>query len=356
MHKDYKEDCWKEFNQLAYGKKVYIFGAVGAKHIIRDQIKYGYPWNIAGILDNDQKKWGTEYIKGWIVSSPHVLLEENLDELVVLISGLHTSEMGKQLHEIGVKNYFSEFWMTTDMKDFIQQDIDDNKILSLFDILSDEQSKEIVKNIVFKRKNGIMDYSDICSFEKSEYFLDEFWKPGEQEVFVDAGGYTGDTIEEFLDWTKGHFKRIYSFEPQTDKALHIKKNLWRYVGNENIRFSQVGVWSKETLVDFIDGDDRVSGRIGENSGNKISTIALDEAIQEAVTFIKMDIEGAEIEAIKGAEGHIKNDKPKLAISIYHKPNDLWEIPLLIHKLAPEYKLYIRHNGVRYYGTNVYAYI
>lgn len=188
MHKDYKEDCWKEFNQLAYGKKVYIFGAVGAKHIIRDQIKYGYPWNIAGILDNDQKKWGTEYIKGWIVSSPHVLLEENLDELVVLISGLHTSEMGKQLHEIGVKNYFSEFWMTTDMKDFIQQDIDDNKILSLFDILSDEQSKEIVKNIVFKRKNGIMDYSDICSFEKSEYFLDEFWKPGEQEVFVDAGG------------------------------------------------------------------------------------------------------------------------------------------------------------------------
>lgn len=170
------------------------------------------------------------------------------------------------------------------------------------------------------------------------------------------GGYTGDTIEEFLDWTKGHFKRIYSFEPQTDKALHIKKNLWRYVGNENIRFSQVGVWSKETLVDFIDGDDRVSGRIGENSGNKISTIALDEAIQEAVTFIKMDIEGAEIEAIKGAEGHIKNDKPKLAISIYHKPNDLWEIPLLIHKLAPEYKLYIRHNGVRYYGTNVYAYI
>ncbi len=356
MHKDYKEDCWDEFNKLAQGKEVYIFGAVGARYIIKDQIKYGNPWNIVGILDNDELKWGNHYIEGWKVSSPSILLEKDMEQIIVLISGYHTSEMGKQLYDMGVKNYFSEIWMETDMKDFIKQDVDRDKVSNLINILSDEESKTIVNTIIEKRKKGIMDYSDICIFKKSEYFLDEFWMPGENEIFVDGGAYTGDTIEEFLNWTKGQFKRIYSFEPQKDKADFIKENLWKYVHNENIKLYQSGLWSKETTIGFSDGNDKISGRIQKDSENSIHTVALDSVIQEPVTFIKMDIEGAELEAIKGAQQHIKNDKPKLAISIYHKPNDLWEIPLLIHEIVPEYKIFIRHCGFRYYGTNVYAYI
>ncbi|MCI8995099.1 MAG: hypothetical protein HFI30_05345 [Lachnospiraceae bacterium] len=68
------------------------------------------------------------------------------------------------------------------------------------------------------------------------------------------------------------------------------------------------------------------------------------------------MEGAEIEAIRGGAKHIMADKPKLAIAIYHKLEDLCEIPLLVHELVPEYKFYIRHSGFRCYGTSLYAFI
>ena len=83
---------------------------------------------------------------------------------------------------------------------------------------------------------------------------------------------------------------------------------------------------------------------------------IDEAIAEGdkVTFIKMDVEGAELESLKGAEKTIRRDKPKLAICIYHKPEDMWTIPLYIKELVPEYKLYIRHHSSGVCETVLYA--
>ena len=78
--------------------------------------------------------------------------------------------------------------------------------------------------------------------------------------------------------------------------------------------------------------------------------------KEEVTFIKMDIEGAELKALKGAKNIILRDKPKLAISIYHKPEDIVEIPLFIKELVPEYKLYIRHYSNDSIETVLYAVI
>lgn len=83
---------------------------------------------------------------------------------------------------------------------------------------------------------------------------------------------------------------------------------------------------------------------------------MDEEIQEKVTFIKMDIEGSEIPALNGAKNIILRDKPKLAICIYHKPDDLWKIPLMLKDWVPEYRMHLRHYGRRYYGTVLYAYI
>ena len=76
--------------------------------------------------------------------------------------------------------------------------------------------------------------------------------------------------------------------------------------------------------------------------------------EDKVTFIKLDIEGSELEALRGAEKIIRRDKPRLAISIYHKPQDYFEIPLYIKELVPEYKLYIRHHKFNKNDTVVYA--
>ncbi len=76
--------------------------------------------------------------------------------------------------------------------------------------------------------------------------------------------------------------------------------------------------------------------------------------EDKVTFIKLDIEGSELEALRGAEKIIRRDKPRLAISIYHKPQDYFEIPLYIRGLVPEYKLYIRHHKFNKNDTVLYA--
>jgi len=93
-------------------------------------------------------------------------------------------------------------------------------------------------------------------------------------------------------------------------------------------------------------DDAIEMNHGSNvskGDTYIDTVSIDERfISEKVSFIKMDIEGAETEAIRGAMNIIKRDKPKLAISIYHKKEDIYEIPLLINEICPEYKFYLRH--------------
>lgn len=91
------------------------------------------------------------------------------------------------------------------------------------------------------------------------------------------------------------------------------------------------------------------------SGEEIVRVtAIDEIIKEPVTFLKLDIEGAELSAIKGAEKTIRRDKPKCAVSIYHKPEDIWEIPALLLEYNPDYRLFIRHYTLLQYETVLYA--
>ena len=80
----------------------------------------------------------------------------------------------------------------------------------------------------------------------------------------------------------------------------------------------------------------------------------DELANERVSLVKMDIEGSEAAAIKGCEKLIKKYKPALAICVYHKVTDLWELPLLIKSFVPEYKLYLRHHSKTQIETVLYA--
>ena len=97
------------------------------------------------------------------------------------------------------------------------------------------------------------------------------------------------------------------------------------------------------------------GRISaEQTGTLIKAVALDDCISDLVTFIKMDIEGAELEALKGSREILKRYRPRLAISLYHKKEDLEEIPVYIKELVSEYKLYIRHYSNAGVETVLYA--
>ena len=100
--------------------------------------------------------------------------------------------------------------------------------------------------------------------------------------------------------------------------------------------------------------DKNDGTIKNAKIKSVEFVSLDKAIIEPITFIKMDIEGSEMRALKGAKQIITTYKPKLAICIYHKLDDLWRIPQYIHSLVPEYKFYIRHHSILYSDTVLYA--
>ena len=128
------------------------------------------------------------------------------------------------------------------------------------------------------------------------------------------------------------------------------------LGIKNVELIEAGLWSHNTFLQFL-GEGKGSSHIvleEKRETEKIKVAALDSCVAEPVTFIKLDIEGAELEALKGAEHIIKRDKPKLAICIYHKPEDIWEIPYYIKMLVPEYKMYIRHYSNSESETVLYA--
>lgn len=97
-----------------------------------------------------------------------------------------------------------------------------------------------------------------------------------------------------------------------------------------------------------------SAKVASEGNDRIEVVSLDSYIKEKVTFIKMDIEGAELEALKGCQNTIKKYRPKLAISVYHKKEDIIEIPGYIMSLVPDYHFYLRHYSSGFAETVLYA--
>jgi len=181
-----------------------------------------------------------------------------------------------------------------------------------------------------------------------QYFDRGIITTNENEVFVDCGAYTGDTVQGYIKHM-GKYKHIYAYEPDPDQFITCQKNLSNL---ENISLRNAGVSVRSDVLQFTrtGASSTFANRPGK--GISVPIISLDEDILEPVTFIKMDIEGFEIEAINGARRHITNEKPKLAICLYHVLSDFWEIPTLVHSLNPDYNLYVRHYHRSYYWETV----
>ena len=204
-------------------------------------------------------------------------------------------------------------------------------------------------------EDKIINFGEVASqLPNRQYFDLKFLNPSEKkEIFIDAGCYDGTSSKYFCEWCldKANAK-IYAFEADKDnvqKCGHVLEQL----GIE-YELIEKGLWSHNTTLCF-KAEGTVGSRIDEVGEDRVEVVSLDKYLQDEIaTFIKMDIEGAELEALKGAEQQIRKYKPKLAISIYHKPNDIWEIPKLILEYNPEYKLYLRHYTFSEGDTILYA--
>lgn len=188
-----------------------------------------------------------------------------------------------------------------------------------------------------------------------EYFDEDIFTPGENEVFVDGGVLDLETSINFVKWCKGKYDAIYAFEPDPacySKCLEILKS--GKLDAKKCRIQNVGLWSEPATLSF-ESDGAIS-RIDNSGSVKIAVTSLDEALKNVnnVTFIKLDIEGAELEALKGAKNIIAKFRPRLAVCIYHKWEDFLDIPVYIQSLVPDYKFYIRHYSTSVAETVLYC--
>ncbi len=174
---------------------------------------------------------------------------------------------------------------------------------------------------------------------------------GEDEVYVDGGAFDGDSVRLFVDRVQGKFSRILAFEPDQETYGRLARN---FANEPAIETINAGLHRRRGTLRFDNAGTR--GSIITDSGEiEIPVVGLDEVLgSDRVTLIKMNIEGAEHEAIRGAEKAITTWAPKLSISLYHNPSDLWTLPLEIAKMRSDYKLYIRQHDGGIIETVLYA--
>lgn len=189
-------------------------------------------------------------------------------------------------------------------------------------------------------------------YTEGQYFNPGFMVFEEEEVFVDVGAYNMATIMELQNYCK-KIKKVYAFEPDPENYKNCERILERL--DVEVDLIPYGTWSKRKHL-YFNALNSSTSMVAEAGEMCIEVMPIDDAIDpfERVTFIKMDVEGSELESLKGAKRTILKDNPKLAICIYHKPEDMLTLPLYIKSLVPEYKLYLRHHSRWDNETVLYA--
>lgn len=218
-----------------------------------------------------------------------------------------------------------------------------------YEMLCDEKSKEDYLNILRFKLSGDVKYLLKAHSEKMKLYEDIF-PLTDSEAIVDLGAYDGDTIREFLTVTDGKYKNIIALEPDEKNFRKLER---KTEGLINLTRLNIGAWDKEETLYFA----KKSGRNSrlEETGIPVNFNSVDNIVKEEVTFIKMDIEGAELKALEGAKNTVAKYKPKLYVCAYHRNEDMFALPFKIKELYNGYKIYFRqHPYIPAWESNFYA--
>ncbi len=213
-----------------------------------------------------------------------------------------------------------------------------------FSLLEDRESQECMIAYLKCKITEKIDYIvDIYSGEGTNYFTNPVYKAGEEEVYIDVGAYTGDSLELFLKSVNNHYKKIYAFEPE-EKSFQLLKEYVEEKKLENIVLEKKGTWNKKDTLSFSDTEESSSIDSMSKSGEdtKIAVDTLDSMLNgETVTLVKINFLVGVKETIEGMKGIMVQSKPKLAVTVGFDEYALLSIPMLIKAINPAYKIYLR---------------
>lgn len=221
--------------------------------------------------------------------------------------------------------------------------------LWLYGRLEDYRSRQVLTAVL---ENWTwLDVTAMGAIQEKEnaYFDLNLLPDARGEIFVDLGAYIGDTLLSFLRNYGTDYVRYYAYEPSADSVKYLRQYAEKFpniiVRNKGVG-KQHGISQLDTNPASSSANRIVTGGDGRNL-EEVEIVSLDEDITEPVTWIKMDVEGAERDALLGAREHIRRDRPKLSVSVYHGYDELWRLPRLIDQMNADYRFYLR-----YYGGNL----
>lgn len=348
---DLEKSVWERL--AAEQRPIILYGmGDGADKILAHFAEMGI--HVSGVFASDEFVRGHSF-HGFRVQRLREVLEEFGDNLLIVIA------FATQRPEVLARMYaLDEHFdvVAPDVpvvpgaifdRDFAREH--QNEMEKAYALLADEQSRKVFLDTVRFKLSG-----KLCYLRASETERCEAWqnilRPGPAEHFADLGAYTGDTIRELLTYTGGSFASITALEP--DRRSFRKLSQYAETLSGCIRLTQAGAWACNTELPFAAKAGRQS-RLAA-TGTLTSMRTLDSLLGGTpCTLLKMDVEGAERQALLGARRTIETYQPTLNIAVYHRSEDFFTLPLLVHTLCPSYRLYLRHHPyVPAWDTNLYA--
>jgi len=351
----------------AFGNRFVLFGAGNMGRRVLARLRQDGVEPLA-FADNRQTLWGTR-LDGLPVLSPEEAARWHGREAVVVVTIYNNEhsfpETRRELSELGCAKVVSVVPLRWKYHEtFLPYFRDDlpHKVLPqaelirrAFGLWADEASRrEFVAQVAW-RLNADFDML-APPLLGQQYFPQGIFSLGDDAFFVDAGAYTGDTVQTFLATRGNAFRGILALEP--DPANY--RSLCAYV--ESLPASvRSRVEARPLAVGGSAGRLRFNAGAGTSAGFddvgsiEVECVRLDDLLQDRhPTYIKMDIEGAEPGAIEGCQHVLHEDRPVLAACVYHAQDHLWTIPLAIHRLVPDYQLFLRPHMPECWETVCYA--
>ena len=349
---------------LKQEKPIIIFGAGNlGKKVANSLIAENK--NITAFADNNPKAWNSKY-SNIQINNPKDFTPDQLQNAAWIVSiwspGHSFAVTKKQLQSLGVNNIFHAgallqlfpgkllphyHFQTPDY--FLQHK---DKIEEVYENLGDEESKKQYAAHLDSRIN--LNFEGLPSPDtKNQYFPADIVTLSDKEVFLDAGAYDGDTLQQFSNRTNGVFSKYIGLEPDPANYKKLLERVAKFPPSR-VEVFPFAVGEENCTLHF-NATGGEGAAVSETGSVTVESKRIDDMFYDyQPTYLKFDIEGAELGALKGAKRTITQFKPKLAVCLYHLPDDIWTIPLLIKEYNPEYRLFVRTHSLDGFEFVLYA--
>ncbi len=344
-----RESSWEFLSKTDLPIFIYGMGD-GAEKILRVFDIYGIP--TAGFFASDEFVRGHSF-KGHFV---HKLsqIEEAVEEFVIVLAfGAGYESLYTKITDMSKRHIL----LAPDVPvvggglftyEYCAENAD--KIEKVYSLLADDLSRQTFADVINFRISGKIDYLDRCTVDRSHIFdkVITFTDGGD---YIDMGAYNGDTVLEHAELTDNRYGHIYALEPDPRNFRKLTDNTAQL---ERITCCNAAAWSEDGELYFDAKSGRNSLVTADSEGGKKTACIAGDSLTDRAAFIKMDVEGAESQALDGCRRSLENGA-SLICALYHRTEDLFELPLKVHEINPDLKLYIRHlMYIPAWETNLYC--